>query len=704
MHVKQEAAGWLLENGHIAVTFDTSNGALTQLHFKDTGWHVQRRPELCQSFGMLVPIPGRRHHRVTGQDQKLSGGSLNASGDTLTLVWDGLTSDTGTALDIRFTGTVTLSENTLTFAAHIENKSGHIVEAAVWPWLGDLSRPEGSTHFYHLHEAYGDYVDESLFPHFDNHRGCFSVEHPVQLANTPANPFVLAHNGAQGLYIGYHDTTAEHLLQFRFQQFPGFEFAEGFETGTVPAGDTLGNAPVHLECAAIHFPFAGAGKAELKPVVLAPYQGTWHAGTDIYKAWRATWYRAPEAPPWVKEVHSWQQIHVNSPEEQYAVPYRDLPRFAEECAAHGVGAIQITGWATGGQDRNNPSHDIEPNLGTEAELREALAKMSALGVKPVLFSKFTWSDRSAAWYRDDLHRLAMTDPYGDPYYYPGYMFLTETQLANINTRRLIPMCMRSPEWRDVARGEFEKVLSHGAAGTLYDECQHHGGANYCFNPDHGHPVPAHVYAGDAPLAEAFHEAMREAGGDFLLSGEDCYDLQLRHYHLSYFRIGTGHKPLRRYIDPDTEMMVALLGYNNRTVINQALLFRYILSYEPRGFKGHLDEYPLTVEYGKRIDALRKRYADYLWHAEFRDTLGATVEVLEGPATVRHTVYVSRQHGRRAVVLVNESYEETVKISVILEESATPLSVITPEHQDPTPYAGELTLPPVSAAVLVENPD
>jgi len=691
---------YCLENDRLSIEFDKVTGALTRLVFKNTGWQVQRRPELAHAFGLLVPLPSRRNTRVAGRRQTLTDASLDR--DTLRLAWTNLRSGRGEALDIAFTGTVTLHEDRLEFTATIENRAGHVVEACVWPWLGDLSRPAASTHFDHLHFTYGDAVNESLYPRFESHRGCFGVEHPMQLSATPSSPFVLAHNGSQGLYVGYHDTAADHLVQFRFELFPGFEFAEGFEAGTVPKDDTIGGAPVHLECAVIHFPFAQTGTTELKPVVVAPYQGTWHKGADIYKAWRETWHTTPKKPEWLKQVHSWQQIHVNSPEEEYAVPYRDLRIIADDCAEHGVGAVQITGWASGGQDRNNPSHDTEPGLGTWDELHDAIQYMESRGVHAVLFSKFTWSDRSTERYRTELNRLAMKDPYGDAYYYSGYMYMTETQLANINTRRFIPMCMNCQEWLDLAREEFEKVLALNPSGTLYDECQHHGGANYCFDPNHGHSVPAHVFAGDARLAETFHEAAKERGGEFLLAGEDCYNLQLRHYHLSYFRIGANHMPLHRYIAPDSEMMVAVLGYNNRTVINQALLYRYILSYEPRGFKGRLSEFPLTLEYGKRVDALRNRYSGYLWDAEFRDTQGAEVIVLDGPANVRHSVFISHANGKRAVVVVNTGYDAPVTVQVRLETAAKRMTVATPENPSPEPSDGRVTLLPVSAAVLLEG--
>lgn len=691
---------YTLENDRILAEFARSNGALTRLVFKDSGWQVQRRAELAHAFGLLVPVPGKRNNRVVGRNQSLADASFD--GDTLRLTWTNLRSERDEALDIAFTGTVTLCNNRIEFTATIENRSGHVVEACIWPWLGDLSRPQGTSEFYHLHATYGDWVNELLYPRFESHRGCFGVEHPMQLSSTPSTPFVLAHNGSQGLYVGYHDTTCEHLAQFRFELLPGFEFAEAFEAGTVPKDDTIGDTPVHLECAIIHFPFAGNGTSTLRPVILAPYQGTWHTGADIYKAWKKTWYTPPRKPEWLKQVHSWQQIHVNSPEEEYAVPYRDLRSIADDCAANGVSAVQITGWASGGQDRNNPSHDTEPGLGTWEDLRDAIQYMESRGVHAVLFSKFTWSDRSTERYRNDLRRLAMKDPYGDAYYYPGYMYMTETQLANINTRRFVPMCMQSAEWRNVAVEEFRKVVALEPSGTLYDECQHHGGANYCFDDSHGHQIPAHVFAGDAPLAEAFHEASGPRDEPFLLAGEDCYDLQLRHYQLSYFRIGKNHMPVHRYIAQDTEMMVAVLGYNNRTVINQALLYRYILSYEPRGFKGRLSEFPLTLEYGKRVDTLRARYSEYLWNAEYRDIQGAQVESMDGRDTVRHSVFISRATGKRAAVVVNTGYEEPVEFTVRFNPSAETMVIARPENMDAVPTDGRVTLDAVSAAIFLET--
>ena len=71
------------------------------------------------------------------------------------------------------------------------------------------------------------------------------------------------------------------------------------------------------------------------------------------------------------------------------------------------------------------------------------------------------------------------------------------------------------------------------------------------------------------------------------------------------------------------MIIAVTGFNDRDMINRALKDRYIISYEPFNFKGNLSDFPLTLDYGKKVDALRRESA-FFWDAEFRDTREASV--------------------------------------------------------------------------------
>jgi hypothetical protein len=375
--------------------------------------------------------------------------------------------------------------------------------------------------------------------------------------------------------------------------------------------------------------------------------------------------------------------------------------YAKDCAKYGVTAIQLTGWTIGGQDRGNPSHDIDPRLGSWEDLKNAIDECQKLGVHIVLFSKFTWSDESQPWFKDELVKYAEKDPYGNYYHMGGYQYQSAAGLAGITTRRFIPMCMHSPGWRKIADNEFTKLIDLGADGTLYDECQHHGDAYYCFDPDHDHHVPAHVYNGVMKLQDGFQKIVDGKKPDFLLAGEAIRDLQFQFYHVSYTRIGRNHFPEQRYITPNTGMMIAIIGYNDRFPINQALLYRYIMSYEPRNFKGRLNEFPLTMQYGQKVDALREKYSDFLWDGEFRGTVDGKVKV-KGNENVLYSVFKNHKTNKRALVIVNPSLDKPIAVEAGLENSTGMFLLATPESPETIGSNGKVEIPALSAIVLMEK--
>ena len=140
----------------------------------------------------------------------------------------------------------------------------------------------------------------------------------------------------------------------------------------------------------------------------------------------------------------------------------------------------------------------------------------------------------------------------------------------------------------------------------------------------------------------FRAAADKVNPDFLFSGEGPGDWLMPYYVLGYYRIGWGTRHALRYIDPQAPLMAAVRGWDAREEVNVALLYRYIIEYEPYNFKGSITDFPLTLEYGKKVDALRRKYKAWIWDAEFRDTLGADVTA---DGSVRHTVY--RKSGRQA---------------------------------------------------------
>jgi len=270
-------------------------------------------------------------------------------------------------------------------------------------------------------------------------------------------------------------------------------------------------------------------------------------------------------------------------------------------------------------------------------------------VQVILFAKFTWADRATAWFRDELIKYASKDPYGGYQVYGGYQYQTMSQFLDMNTKRLVPMCFLAEEYLQVCEQEFTKLVRLGAAGMLFDECQHHGPAYGCFDPAHGHRPGANVYANDRELIRRLdHIAKARGNAEFFHAGEACYDWEMEAYHLLYFRSwNKSHVPAERYLLPHALIMTAVNGFDDRNMVNQCLLYRYIMSYEPYNFKGSLDDFPRTVEYGGKMEALRTELREYFWDGTFRDTLGATVTTVDGNTHHPYTVYTRRRWRRRA---------------------------------------------------------
>ena len=684
-----------LENSDVTLGFDAVSGALIEIENKHTGWQIQQSPELGESFRLFAPTPERSYSPVLGARNHLTSIEKSKDGRSLTMVWKSLVSEYRGTLDITLKGTVSLDGPDIAFDMEIENRAGYTVTTIDWPIIGALTAPAGSASLERMTPSYGSANLIPLYPSFQNQRGYFGTNYPIQMG-AGRYDLVLAAN--QGLYLGNHDVTDEEITRFTFELKPGF--GDSFDS-SVPRDSSISKHPVRIVASIQHYPFVPSGSAtKLARVLLSPFEGDWHRGADVYRRWRATWFHPPVGPAWVEGVHSWQQIQINSAEDDLRTPYRDLPRRAAEAAKAGVDAIQLVGWNNGGQDRGNPSHDTDPRLGTYEDLKMAIARIQAMGVHVILFNKYTWVDTSTPAYESGLKDHVAHDPNGQPYIYSGYEYQTPEQLADINTRRLAVACTPDPFWQDLSAKEFMKSIDLGASGILYDEVNHHGGANFCFDRKDGQLIAQSIWPGDSMLGRRFHDIVKSTVGEanFLFAGEDPYDLEQRFYRLMYFRISPGHIPLDRYDDPFLPIMIAVTGFDDREMINAALRYRYILSYEPFNFKGNLSDFPLTLAYGVKMDAFRRKYQDFVWNAEFLDTQEANVTVAGEPFSSFSTF--KRTDGKLAIVLVNNE-SRNIEAKVSLDHAAS-LIWTSPEDPDDHSFTGSVRVPARSAVVVIEK--
>jgi hypothetical protein len=148
------------------------------------------------------------------------------------------------------------------------------------------------------------------------------------------------------------------------------------------------------------------------------------------------------------------------------------------------------------------------------------------------------------------------------------------------------------------------------------------------------------------------------------------------------------------------MVIAVNGFDDREQINRILLQRSIICYEPFNFKGKLSDFPLTVAYGQKVDALRRKFSAWLWDADFCDTVGASVRCSTGNERDCSFSVLRAQNGKRTVVLVNERADMTIH-AVINIPNAHRTVVATPEDPEAVASSGVVSIPPRSAAALME---
>jgi len=680
----------VLEDREFLVAFDPATGALTRMEHKPTNWIVERRPALGASFRMLVPIPGRRANFVLGQKQKAA--SVEKISDSqVRIVWKDLASEHGGVLPITLTAAVTLKNGKLTFDTTLENQSACTVETVDYPYFGDLNPPSTNSSMAARTMWYGNLGSDEIYPNFGNEKGYWGVDFPIKTFGSHHSNFCLIQAQTEGLYVELSDPTLPYYMEFTFEQHPGVVHG-----AVAPKTDEISGFPVHQEFRICHFVFAGPNSTKkLAPIVMRGYKGDWHAGVDVYKEWRNTWFKTPRLPAWARDVHSWTMLRMNTPEEDYTISYRKFLEYGEEYARYGVKAVQLIGWNIGGQDRDDPSQDTDPNLGSWQEFHDAIARVQSLGVNVILFGKLNWADLTTKWYKDELYKYEAKDPHGIRYEQGGYDYVTPTQLAGINTRRRAVMDFADPGYRAIALKEFQKILALGSTGWLWDEICHHSGAIYNFAPGHGYVPPGYIYGGDLPLSAQLRAAADTVSADFLFAGEGPQDWLMQYFPVA--ETGVPATPVCQYLDTRNSVMLAgVSGFDDREQLNMILLNRCVIQYEPFLYKGRLHDFPLTMAYGQKIDDLRRKYKAYLWDGDFRDTLGADVSA---DGAYRYSVFVAAG-GKRAVVVISQALDKTITVKVNLP-NAGKLVMATPEQPAAEPTDGTLKIPARCAAVVME---
>ncbi len=645
----------------LRASFSMADGSLVSLVTVDGEWSIIDDAALGNCFSVLLPLDGRRNNVADSRTQSPPQWQVAADGSWLTAQWPTLLSEHGGVHEVSVRMRVAAEGSRLVFSLDIDNRSEQVVEDVRFPRLGDVLQRREDLPLFSVMAGYADARRRPFRPEFTDSVPYFGVDRPTyingpmrQSATAPYAPFILVEDGERGVYLGVDERSTE-IVGWIAELRPGYSDSMHLR---VPSSDLGAPEATCVRLEGAHVPYIQPGTATRLPdVALVAFHGGWQAGAEVYRSRRNTWSARAVPPSWAAGPEAWMQLQMNSPEEELRLQFDALPEVARSCAEHGVRTIQLVGWNEGGQDRNNPNHTPDPRLGGAEKLRLAIAACQELGVRVVLFAKFTWADRTTDRYRTQLVHEAIKDPYGDAYVFEGFNYNTVSQMLGISARTLVPMCFASDTYRAICEADAAVIVSLGADGMLFDENLHHGPALVCFDTTHGHRPGHSVFSHDLALIEGFAAHSRQVNTEFLYAGEACYDGQFESYQLSYHRsYDADHLPLTRLMHPDAALMTAITGFDERNIIGQALVRRYTLSYEPYHFKGRLEDFPATTSYGRAMDALRTDWRKWFWDGEYRDEDGGSVLTSNGAVHFPYAIFAPDDGAHPGVAVANHEAE------------------------------------------------
>lgn len=669
------------------ILFDAATGGIISL--RDRALGAFSTAEQGGLFVLEVPRHGDRTVVVRTEQQRVSGVRIADDGRGVELRWDDLVASTGEPVGGSVLATARL-DGAGALALTLEAHTGDLeVEAVRFPVLRGIRPQHGETLEYRGVD-YSTGTRVRLLPRFDNNSPYWGTLLPdyasgnlrPEVVCNPTSPLVVLATEAGGISVSAERATLE-FIGWRTSLEPGYD-----DSLLKTAGET---ATVMLE--PIQFPVIRDGVIAVEPIVVALYEGTWLGGLERYRSTQGR--TRVSGAGWLAEPRSWLQVQLMSTEGEPRYSFDDLVEIIEECAANGIGVIQIVGWNEGGQDGLVPVHVPSEKLGGEAGLLRALERARELDVRTVLYAKYVWVEKPGPYW-DELERFVARDPNGQPYAQPGPVYHSSRKRYGINTPWYVPLCFGVDELRARFAVEVGRMASWGADGVLPDESLYHGRALLCFADDHGHEPGASTYLWDGDFVEDLRAASRD---DFVIVAEGAYDRQFEHYDASYFRSASvSHEPLGRRLRPTARIVTALTGFDDRGMANQCLLYGYGMSLEPFHFKGRPADAPRTVAYSREVEEVRRRYRDWLWNGRMldREELGVTVD---GTSPAHATTWSAAERAGRITVIANyEEHELAVAVG-----AAGARALVLGRDTVPLPIDGRLVLPPRSAA-LVLDPD
>ena len=261
-----------------------------------------------------------------------------------------------------------------------------------------------------------------------------------------------------GLYITCR-TSGDHMMGLRAESF-----------GETYPG--LGLAIVHECC-------HEKGTWVSEECVLAFHEGDWHWGADEYRTWFESYHEPiPQThrPKWFMESAG-LMAHYDFQYQLGGIvhTYKDIPHLYDMAREMGFNHLLLSGWNKDGFDFGFPHYDTNPLLGTEQELKDALADVKSRGGHVAFYINSRLCNVGFEDQQENLQKNAIRKR-------DGSRFQEKYGAADVD---FASMCINS-DWRHQLLDTVNYLTHDIGADSMYLDQLAMATSIKCYHPDHEH--------------------------------------------------------------------------------------------------------------------------------------------------------------------------------------------------------------------------
>ena len=633
---KGEAQGLALENEQMRVEIG-ADGSLRSLRNKLSGYDYAGGEQLWRLY---YDTTYEKEIQVEGREQRVE---LSERDGAIVLHYPTLRAH-GREIGVELTLRVTLEADKVRFAAEMQNREAHtVVRELHYPLVGNAQLP--ADHKLFTSEAGGRlYANPvkllgrlSSSPYKKPEQ--FFRQHDVKYGyKVFMNCFALL-GGRGGLYFGSHDTT----FQDTWHGLRAYRGADGEYN--------------RLEFGFYKYPHCFAGEGwRCDANVVAPYSGSWHEASDIYRRWVDTWWEYREAPLWVRKMPSWQRVIFKHQYGEYFFKYPDLyGRLKDVDKSVNSNAVFLFGWWAEGMDNGNPDYSPDETQGGDAALKEAIAKYQADGSHLLLYFNGKLIDRKSRYYESGMgSRVCRHDNTGSEIL-ERYKFTGQgTWLGEYDQRTFAVATMMDPEWNKVLFALQDRAYNLGARSVFFDQLGYIEKESANWDTSREFAVPD-VYGIQKRMQclKLLRDRYKEKAPDFALGAEGTVDALAQYCDYTH-GYPANDEPTRwmsffKYTFP--ELVFTERGQRDDTDVhwhvNNTVLDGQRIDIEIYRCRDLIDKCPIYQAYLAQVNTLKRKYDELLLMGRYVDVRGFECS----NAKVAARAFVA---GRRmAVVVANQ---------------------------------------------------